>query len=501
MSRPILLLRKYAILTHRWMGVFFCVLFCAWFLSGIVLMYWDFPVVSAQDRLAKAPALDASRILLSPRQAFDKLEAGEAPTQVRIATLDGRPVYRFRFRGSQLSVFADNGELLDVIPVARASRIAAAWSGQSAVTATMEAITEPDQWTVFPEVRREKPYWRATWPNGEEVYVSQRSGEVAQHTTRASRRGAYLGAIPHWLYFTALRQNTPAWRLVIIWLSGGGILMNLLGLIVGTWLYSPSKRYRFPDGASHIPYAGQKRWHTILGLIFGLFAMTWVMSGMFSMNPLSWSPDSAPEAPADVLRGPQWSADAFAGESPREALAKVAGELRVKELSLTHAAGEAVYLARETPLRSRVIPIDGDSFEQFPPGRVLQRMVQAARPHGLTQGRVVTEYEPYYIDRHARKPLPVLFVRLDDAEQSIYYIDLKTAQVVESYDARSRWNRWLYHGLHSMDLPWLYRNRPAWDLTVLTLMLGGTALCVTSLVIGWRRMRSKIRNYQTNPTT
>ena len=68
--------------------------------------------------------------------------------------------------------------------------------------------------------------------------------------------------------------------------------------------------------------------------------------------------------------------------------------------------------------------------------------------------------------------------------------------MVESYDARSRVNRWLYHGLHSIDLPWLYRNRPAWDIAVLTLMLGGVALSVTSVVIGWRRLRKKVRRFR-----
>ena len=60
---------------------------------------------------------------------------------------------------------------------------------------------------------------------------------------------------------------------------------------------------------------------------------------------------------------------------------------------------------------------------------------------------------------------------------------------MKSYSEGARWNRWLYNGLHSFDLPWLYRYRPAWDVVVLVLMVGGTALCVTSVVIGWRRVR------------
>ena len=53
MSRPAITFKKHLILTHRWMGVFFCALFAVWFVSGIVMMYWDFPQVQAEDRLAK----------------------------------------------------------------------------------------------------------------------------------------------------------------------------------------------------------------------------------------------------------------------------------------------------------------------------------------------------------------------------------------------------------------------------------------------------------------
>lgn len=67
-----------------------------------------------------------------------------------------------------------------------------------------------------------------------------------------------------------------------------------------------------------------------------------------------------------------------------------------------------------------------------------------------------------------------------------YCIDPKTARVVGSYSSRSWMTRWLYHGLHSLDFPWLYSYRPAWDIVVITFMLGGTALCVTSLVLAWR---------------
>jgi hypothetical protein len=54
----------------------------------------------------------------------------------------------------------------------------------------------------------------------------------------------------------------------------------------------------------------------------------------------------------------------------------------------------------------------------------------------------VTEYESYYLDRHNRLPLPVLFVQLSDREQSKYCVDPKTARIVLSYNSHS--HRWLY---------------------------------------------------------
>lgn len=128
-------------------------------------------------------------------------------------------------------------------------------------------------------------------------------------------------------------------------------------------------------------------------------------------------------------------------------------------------------------------------MSEFDHARILDEVKNAVKPNSVSSYRTVTEYEAYYLDRHHERPLPVLFFQLDDAEQSMFYIDPKTARVVESYDSGSRWNRSLYHGLHSLNFPWLYRYRPLWDILVLFLLLGGIALCVTSMLLAWRVVR------------
>ena len=106
---------------------------------------------------------------------------------------------------------------------------------------------------------------------------------------------------------------------------------------------------------------------------------------------------------------------------------------------------------------------------------------------------MLTQYDRYYLDRHRQQPLPVLFIKLNDPQNTQLYIDQRTARLVgEHSDASSFVTRWLYHGLHSMDFPWLYNHRPAWDIVVLTLMLGGLALCVTAIILAWGLLRRKL---------
>ena len=95
MPGPSALVRRSLIVVHRWLGVALSVIFLIWFVSGIVMMYWSFPGISARDRLQRAPTLDPARITVSPEQAFAALNRDPSTAQVRLSSFDGRPVYRF----------------------------------------------------------------------------------------------------------------------------------------------------------------------------------------------------------------------------------------------------------------------------------------------------------------------------------------------------------------------------------------------------------------------
>ena len=231
----------------------------------------------------------------------------------------------------------------------------------------------------------------------------------------------------------------------------------------------------------------------ILGLFFGTVACTWAFSGMLSMDPFpARAPDEAGRARVSrALRGGEFQLSAFT-KHPREALAQVAVQLPVRVLDFTFFAGEAVYLATAGSRDSRIIFMRGEPKTGFAPDRIIDLAGSAAGPGGVAEARLVTEYDAYYLDRHRQLPLPVVLVRFHDTERSTYYIDPHTARIVGVYGSRLWFTRWFYHGLHSIDLPWLYKHRPAWDMVVLLLLLGGTSLTITAVILAWRLLRAKL---------
>ncbi|MBV9503661.1 MAG: PepSY domain-containing protein [Acidobacteriia bacterium] len=498
----LILIRKMAIVCHRWTGVVFCLLFAWWFVSGIFMMYWDFPGISEADRLARSEAVDASRIRVSPSAAYATLKQERPPSTAQLVMFAGRPAYRFSGeggrRGAQTLVYADDGTRQEQCADALALRVAAAWTGQPQTLARVQEMTDVDQWTIQGQLRTLRPLIKYSWPDGEQAYVSKRTCAVVQYTTRSSRTFAHLGAIPHWLYYTPLQKNGLLWTRIVIWSSGLATLAALLGLIVGISLYSPSKRYWVFGEPTGIPYKGQKRLHMIFGLFFGMVACTWAFSGMLSMDPFPATTAgetggrSAGNRMLAALHSGRLQMGAFDAKPPREALAEVASQLRVKQLDFTWFVGDPVYLASEDPRHTRIIPVNGPAAEHFDSARIIQILKLASQPAGLAEARVLNEYDAYYEDRLGEKPLPVILARLNDKQQTRYYIDPRTARVVGSYNSRLWMTRWLYHGLHSLDFPLLYKHRPAWDVVVLSLLLGGTALCVTSVILAWQLMRRKL---------
>ena len=377
-------MKRAVIFLHRWLGVALCAIFLLWFPSGIGMMYWGYPTVTPADRLDRSPALDPATVLLTPEEAYATLGYEGSPDHVVLNTFDGRPVYRFgSFRGADV-VFADTGGRLDAISAETAGRMASAWTGQPLADATVARVEEVDQWTLQTPLASLWPVWKYSWSDGQQVYVSQSTGEVVQYTTTASRIGAYLGPIPHWFYFTPLRRHGPEWSRVVIWSSGIGTIAAILGVVAGLWMYSPRKVYRYNGAPARLPYYGQKRWHAVLGLVFGVATATWAFSGMLSMDPFpsrtggdSAARGSVEDTVRDALRD-DVPFEAFTTTHPAAALAQIDGA--VKQLELTSLAGEPAYLATIGRGDTRVVPLEGEPRTEVARQRIVDVLTGAAGP-------------------------------------------------------------------------------------------------------------------------
>src|SRR5207302_3030481 len=115
---------------------------------------------------------------------------------------------------------------------------------------------------------------------------------------------------------------------------------------------------------------------------------------------------------------------------PQKALteAEASSGSPVKKMELTSGAGEPAYVAVMGPNETRVIPVLGGPEYEFDHDRIIAALGKAARPLALTEVRLVTQYEAYYLDRNNQLPLPVIFGQLNDQARSMYYIDPKTAR-------------------------------------------------------------------------
>ncbi|MBD9394243.1 PepSY domain-containing protein [Acidovorax sp. ACV01] len=489
------MVKKLVIFVHKWLGVVLALFFLMWFVSGVVLYFVPFPSLTQAERLAALPPLQlpADCCLAAPDAAQ---RAGLRPTgggEARLGMLGDAPVWRMLAAseaGAALrwhTVDARTGAVVPPLSDAQAATVAEAFSGRRAMGTEW---VERDQWTVPQGLDAHRPLVKVLLDgdDGLELYVSTGAAEVVRDTRRAERFWNWLGAVPHWIYPTVLRQFPKAWHHVVVWLSIPGVLLAATGIALGIWqLFLNRRRW--------IPY--QKfwmRWHHILGLVAAVFTLTWMFSGLMSMNPFGVFTGRAVDPQART----QW-----AGEAPRmvrgpaEAVALAAAEGLVPlEVDTLRMAGQAWYRVRGQGegVVQRLVRADGPeaTVAQAVPDAAVLAALQGLRP-GMPAPSIeqVTQYDGLYYARHHdastsfHRPLPVWRAHWAEDEVTVY-ADAASARIVMRADASTPWQRLLYNGLHSLDFAPLLA-RPALRTTLIVgLSLLGVALCITSCVVAWR---------------
>ena len=509
--------RKALIYSHRWLGIALTAVFVIWFVSGVIFMYVGMPTLPAEERLLRMEPLDVSTIAVSPAEAAAR--AGlKSPSRVRIAMHGVRPMYRFFSSGTWQAIYADSGAPLAPLSAGDAVSVVRRFVPEHAATLRYDGrLADADQWTLQGVIRNTMPMHRIALGDaaGTEYYVSERTGEPVLRTTSSGRFWGYMSAVLHWLYFTPLRRHGAVWAALVIGISLVGALMCAMGLTIGLWRYSLAARFRLRGRPlSRSPYAGSIRLHHYAGLFFGLFTFTWALSGALSMDPFTFletSPSS--QAMREAASGGPIDLAPLTIERIRGVMDTVQRSFQPKELDFFQFLGEAYFIAYVPPTSSEHPPwrnsdvaaasalhIDRERLllsAKYPErGPILafekSRMwdvANAAMPGVVVHDAMwLSEYDAYYYSRTGVKPLPVLRVRYADPQATWLYLDPQRGIIALRLERASRWNRWLYHGFHSFDFPFLYYKRPLWDIVVILLSIGGIAISITSAAPAWRRI-------------
>ena len=479
-------LRRIVVYTHRWCGIALGALFAGWFVSGVVLMYVGMPRLAPAKRLARRPALDFAAARLTPEAASQHIRG--SIDGLDLTMVGGRPVYRFKTRSSVSAIYADSGEVVGPISPALAVVEARAFAPEAAGTMRYDGRLEgPDQWTLT--LTRQLPLHRVALqdPADTRLYISEATGDVLLETTATKRRWAYPGAILHWVYLTPIRRHAAAWAQFIIWTSLAGTLMALVGLLWGFWRFSPRAIYRLRRVASHSPYAKWMWWHHYAGLVFGVATLTWIFSGLLSMDPWDWHPSTTPTA--DQRRAFAGGPFGLDGVSIEDLLRALNGLGSAREAAVILFRGQR-WLATDRGTASldrgaATLPLDEHT--------VMSLAGSAMSNAHVTEVTRLTDYDAYYYDRDRELPLPVFRIRYDDPARTWLYVDAGRGAVLRKEERLTRLNRWFYHGLHSLDFPFLYYRRPLWDIVVIVLSAGGLGLSLAAVSPAWHRLRRHLR--------
>lgn len=464
------------LLLHRYLGVAVGLLMTVWCLSGFVMMYQSYPSFTRAERLK---GLEPLRLPASFAPDRLELEDDASLAGFRLEMLAGRPVLRVqRDFGPGATFDLASGEPIDEIGVQTGVAVARAYArGAGLEPGDVSArLIEEDQWTVQIAAQRGPMYQVALDdPARTELYVALAGGDIAQQTTGRERWLSWFGAIPHWLYPTTLRRNGELWTQIVVWTSAIGIFLTVTGLVVGATRFGRRRSGRLS------PYRGLWFWHHMIGLAFGVVTLTWVASGLLTMGPGNFLASDAASRAREALSSSITGAEAkrFLALAPRLAVGDV---VQLQSAPL----GGRLFVAAVTR-DDRMARHDADGGPApLTATEALDAMRRATGDRQAVLSTLRTE-DAYYYGHHNPVKLPVFRLALSDAKGTALYLDSDTGALVRAVDHTARQRRWLETGLHDLDFAGL-RRRPVWDIVVLTLLAGVTAVCATGFWLSLRRI-------------
>lgn len=468
------------------------------------MLFHRYPKLTDAEKRTLTDPLSVSAKLLSPAELLR--QDIQLPLGAKLQrSLRGEPVYLFTESGKRRAVSAKDGsEQTRVTPDEALNFVESHWP--DANPRWLETRSEADAWTVHSRFKAYFPLHliEVGDSEGHLIHVSARTGEAVQLSTASERVWAYLGAIPHWVYFTPLRRHPLTWRVLIIVVSLLAMFVALAGWLLGlTRTMIAWKRNR-----SLTPFK-KKQWfrvHHLTGLVFGPFVVTWLLSGAFSLISLSLDksdprhPERWREKLVDSNVGPQ-AFDLPIGS----VLGRCVSEMEnLQAIEFRVLGDRAYYLCLGVGEDRRLLWSEGDKLVlgKALPRRIIESLAERVQSQSAASVQSLPTGDDYVFQRrHARTLRGLYRISTADGSSPQIYVSASDAKIVALHDTRARVQRWLYHGLHNLDLRFLYDRSELWLVVIIFLLAGGTAISVTATRLSTRtlsRARKSSRRQQSN---
>ncbi|ACF13469.1 PepSY-associated TM helix domain protein [Chloroherpeton thalassium ATCC 35110] len=457
---------------HKYLGLFFAGLMVIWFVSGFVMIFIGFPKYGKSERLLENKNIIDEKILKSIDSVFQKKKF----TKAEIYVAGGENILKIWENDTSFTLCSlDSEKIIERIDSLRATKIAVE-NMNRLKKYRYDKIYELDQWIPWARIETDLPIHKFYFDdeNNTEIYISSSSGLIIQKHTSSERFWAYLGAIPHWLYFKDLRVRRSLWIQVVVWLSGISTFMVFIGIVLGF------KRLRFKKGKTIFPYKKNLyRWHHITGFVFGAFVFIWTISGMFSLVHINLKKD---ENFASMLKK-KWNENVFLNrnaEGVYEQIIKVFQNDSPKILMLKNT--DDGLLVESLNEKGQSIYLNGQKQTEESLAKIYIAKAKILFKENMKNVLLIQEYDNYYYSKKRNSPLPIIKVSFNDIDDTVFYIDVMTGEILRVVDNSSRLSRWIYNAMHSFDMNFLLSHNELRIFILIILLTGGTIVSITGML-------------------
>lgn len=466
---------------HRVSGTVIAVFFLMWFVTGLVLIYKGYPRLDEAEARARMEALPKA---LPPLDGLPDSTTNLSVRQFQRQTLLSYSV------GDTDTVMSADSTPVRKVDFNTSLEVARRWV--NAPVSRVDTLHERQQWILYSRYEKQLPIYRFHFDDGNDtqLYVASKTARPLQLTDRSSRFWAWVGAIPHKLYFPCIRKDVDVWKFWITFGASLCLLASLTGLYAGIHVW---RKHRHSTGKWSNPFREKwLRWHFAIGMAFAIPLIAWSVSGIFSMQRVpKWLVPMKGDYFFDYST--MWGEGTLPLSDYHLDYRMLAARYPdLKQVEWSRYGGIPVYTVTAGD-REMLIDASGSLPKELhiPASEVLAGM---RRLHGNDVGikiEVLDRYDDLYYSVRDDDPLPVYKVSVANDEHDLYYVDPRSGHVTY-LNTNKIWRKFLFSGIHYLNLRCFARHTVVWQICIWLVCVTGAVFCIDSVWLGVRYIRRKI---------